>query len=615
MEESSETEFESPDKGPESDALCVKWQGIIKKAYKDGDGKRRRWKQNRTYARGIQHEDGDENAKLTRANLLYVTMYKLIAHLYAKNPEISAKPDLGDDVQAPPALIKFGSTLEKVLNVQLKDAQLKKRAKSILRSAFEVQVGWAKVTYQRDYYQDPEIANRIADTQDNLAKLNQMIEEIEEGEGCGDLEAKKAELEELVQSLEAQVEVEVASGLTVDKIAREDLLIDPAVREFEDYPNSRWMAQRVWIPLDRAKEKAPKDFPIEKATTYKWSSLTEEQAQGRKDGEDDSPVCVWEIWDRESMTIKTLMEGVQQWYREPYTLDLVGDRFYPFFGLAFYLLDGEIDPLSLIELLAELQDEYNTTRTQLSEHRQMGVPHYIADKSTDVETIERKQVAQLGEVVLVDANGKPLNEVIKESAPPNINAAVYDTSPIRQDWELVSMLHDAAQGQVLTAKTATEAEFLQEALQTGVAEMRDQLEDFLQEIAEYAAEILLLELSPAEAQEIAGVDAVWPDLDREQIYRKLQIQLRAGSTGKPNKAKEQEQWQALYPLLKQAIMEIRQLMAQGIDTTPERELLKELLNRFDERIDLSRFLPQLPPTPAPVAEGDNTIPFPVPQEA
>jgi hypothetical protein len=300
------------------------------------------------------------------------------------------------------------------------------------------------------------------------------------------------------------------------------------------------------------------------------------------------------VWERETMTVRTYVEGVRKWLRKPYMPELLGERFYPFFGLQIYPVEGAPDPLSFVSLLSELQDEYNETRTNLAEHRKIAVPHYIASKDTDADTIQRYEHAELGEIVLVDTAGKPVRDVIAPAEHPPINAAVYDTAPIRQDWELVSMLHDAAQGQVMAAKTATEASFMSEAFKTGVSEMRDLLEDAITEIAEYIGELCLLELTPAEVQTMVGQASVWPQLSLDEAWRLVRVEIRAGSTGRPNKLLEQESWQQILPLLVQMIDKIRAMTMQGMDPTPEIEVLKEMFQRFDERIDYKRFLPQAP---------------------
>ena len=66
-----------------------------------------------------------------------------------------------------------------------------------------------------------------------------------------------------------------------------------------------------------------------------------------------------------------------------------------------------------------------------------------------------------------------------KSYPP-IDPAVYDTSAVRVDWEMVTGLQDASRASVVKPKTATEANILQQSLSGRISEFRDQVEDFLQ---------------------------------------------------------------------------------------------------------------------------------------
>jgi hypothetical protein len=201
-----------------------------------------------------------------------------------------------------------------------------------------------------------------------------------------------------------------------------------------------------------------------------------------------------------------------------------------------------------------------------------------------------------------------------------IDPAVYDTSPIRNDMEMVSGLQDAARSVVVQPKTATEAAISDQSLAARVAEFRDQVEDTLTEIAQYASELCLLAMTPQQVETIMGSPAQldpqaaiaaamngqtveppaktyeWPaQRTPETVFNLVQIKIRAGSTAAPNKLQAQDNWNKALQLLTPMVDKIRQLEAAGMDATPERELVKETAARFDETIDVDRFLPLKPP--------------------
>lgn len=64
---------------------------------------------------------------------------------------------------------------------------------------------------------------------------------------------------------------------------------------------------------------------------------------------------------------------------------------------------------------------------------------------------------------------------------------------------------------------------------------------------------------------------------------------------KPNKFQERDQWLKLMPVFRDTIGQMAQLQMQGQNGMAGalRKMLEETLNRFDERIDLDEFIPDM----------------------
>jgi hypothetical protein len=545
----------------------------------------------RMYVNGTQHDDGAPG--LVRTNLIFASLQTLLPYVYAKNPDIAVTPTeaVGDGQYE--AVRKFCTTLEIVLRRQLvRDAQLKKREKANVRGTMTTGIGWLKVLYQRDYKTDPIIQNRIADIQDNLKRLEYLMVEVESGVAA-DRDAKKAELEEQLKALEQKLEVIASEGLVIDRVLSEDMLVlDEGLRDFDMYPQSRAIAHGIWFTKESYKETFGHDAP---ATAAMYSAPTE--AKDAQSNGDQQFVRVWEIWDRISQTIYTIVEGAQGFCRPPYQPQRQGKRWYPFFALAFNPVDGQFMPLSDVALLKELQDEYNTTRTNFAEHRKEHIPGTVvrAGGQLTPEDIKRITERKINETIVVQGDGgKPLSDDIQNIGGSPIEPQVYDVSPIRNDMDLVVGLSDASRSNLIQAKTATEAEIMKEGLMTRTAERQDAIEDHLQEMAQYGAEVLLQELTPEQVSRIAGPGYAWPVMSKDDIFDLVSIEIRAGSTGKPNKMRERQQWVEFMPTLEDTVQKITDLRAQGHADLAQGlvEILKETLKRFDERLDLDTFLPK-----------------------
>lgn len=612
---------------PETDPLAKKWSERIAAARKHFEKFHKRVKHNRKVVSGFDwgKSPDDANFYTHRANLIHGTITAILPNIYARNPEISVTPKrTGQDVKL------LCKTIETVTNRQLTDAKLKRRAKSSVKAALTCSFGVVKVMYQRDMAEDPIIKERIQDTQDNIARVEALTMQMEDNEARSEQDSVKAELEETLEALNEKVEVIAAEGIVIDRVLTEHLLIDPSVAEFWDYPTADWMAQIV--PMKKSVAEGIYKIKLDKAKSYRSAETGD---AGRifagAAATDDSQICIIEIWDKQSQRVFTMAEGCDYWLRDPYSPERVGERWYPFFLLPFQTVDGELIGPSLVDLTERLQTEHNDTRDKFNEHRDIIKPGYIVSSDVDPKTIVSHQNSVLGEYTLMDADGKPLAQVIQPKQHPAMDPLVYDTSAVRYDWEQVSGMQDAARSSVVNAKTATEANIMQQSLSGRVSEFRDQVEDDIQEIAQYAAEILLQELSQAQVEKIMGqhktgpltgpdglplLDPMtqqqmegiiepaydWPAMSRAEVFDLVQLQIRAGTTGEPDKIEQQETWIKLMPVIQPLIIQIMQFQMQGIDTTSLESLLRETVARFDDRLDVEQIIPRLQPMAPPAAQ-------------
>lgn len=620
---------------PQPDPLARKWAQRIVDAQRHWDKFHRRMRASRELVAGFDLTADPRSADFCRhrANLIHGTITALLPQVYARNPEIGVTPNYNGE-----QLKLFCSTLERVVNTMLERADLKRSAKAAVRSALVCGFGAVKVTYQRDLYTDPYITQRVEDTQDNIAGIERHLAQDEHDPARAGDEARKAALSQMLQGAMQGGEVSASQGLCIDRVLSDNLLIDPSVVDFHDYPHADWMAQV--IPMKRGRAEALYRVSLDGASTWRGAATVADAGSGsRRDGslmgapeggDDDRLIAVVEIWDRASQRVYTLALGCQFWLRPPYSPPRVGQRWYPFFLLPYQLVDGQFCGPSVVDLTQKLQQEHNGARDAYNKHRDLCKPGWIASIDTPHKSISRWQDSEIGEITLVDTEGRPLSQVIAPRQHPPIDPAVYDTSAVRYDWELVTGVQDSQRGSVVQAKTATEASIMQQGLSARVSEFRDQVEDWLREIASYTAQILLQEMTPAQVQRIMGPHKVvqemvggipvavqqpvwdWPQLLREDIFDMVNLQIRAGSTGSPDKLQEQHLWAQVLPMVQSMVQQILQLQATGMDALPFVNLLRETVRRFDERLDVEQFLPStpqpapLPPT-APAGGGEGSM--------
>lgn len=600
----------------DSNALQQKWTARITHARAHWATFHKRVRHNRNTVAGFNW-NADPTGKdfySLRANLIHGTISAVLPNVYARNPEISTAPThSGADIKL------FCKTLEKVTNRALEHAQLKNRAKSTVRAALTCSFGILKVMYQRDPSKDSYIQGRINDAQENLLAIEDLVRDLQ-GDDQHHHDAKRVELEELIKSLQEQSEVQSAEGLVIDRVLTENLLIDPSICEFWDYTDADWICQI--IPMKRGQAEALYKKNLANAKIYQPGQGEPSHKKAKRLASmqmnagsglviDDQQIAVLEIWDRATQRVYTMVEGATEWLREPYSPPRAGERWYPFFLLPYQVVDGQFIGPSLVDLTERLQDEHNEARDRFNQHRDLCIPGWVASADINEKTIKKHSDSRFGEITIVDTEGKPLNQVIIPRGHPKIDPIVYDTSAVRYDWEQVTGLQDAARSTVVRPKTATEANILQRALSGRVFEFKDQIEDWLQEIAHYSAQVLLQELTKEQVERFMGPPSTkttmvngelvmtmektydWPELTKDRIFDMVDLRIRAGTTGAPDGMEDKEGWLKVLPMITNLSIQMQNLQARGMDYEHIRNLLHETLLRYDDRIDSNLFIPNV----------------------
>ena len=110
-------------------------------------------------------------------------------------------------------------------------------------------------------------------------------------------------------------------------------------------------------------------------------------------------------------------------------------------------------------------------------------------------------------------------------------------------------------------------------------------------------------LDPMTGERMTGVIEPaydWPQLSRDEVFDLVQLKIRAGTTGEPDKIEQQETWIKLMPVIQPLITQIMDLQLKGVDTTALESLLRETVSRFDDKLDIEQIMPKLKPLPPPM---------------
>lgn len=602
----------------------------------------------RQYAKDRRYASGTADISwAVSANLIGSFIDILSSFLYARNPDVSARKAESVD-QAPNADMQaFSKTIELVVARLWKRARLKHAIKKMVRSALSCGPGWIKVVMITDRVNDPQVEAAINDASDNLQRLRASQEALA-ADAVKDRELAMADIERQIQGLNAKLEVSVFRGLAIDFCSAEDIQVSLDVRDLDDYLEAGWIANAIYRPKSELGAMFPRLTPdqIKEAIPYHQRKPHDNDANysgGREvtdadadafgkegavgvDGDPIEFAKILEFWDRRDNSIKTVVDGVKCWAKEPYPPPQASTRFFPYFYLAFYEVDGARHPQSLSWRLRKLMDEYSATRSAGRVNRQRSVPGVLFNAEAldedNARKLERGVDQEYIGLKLTNPN-MPMRDVFSEKPVARMDPMVFDTSAVLSDMEKIAGVQEALQSSVVQPKTATEAEIQQSGFAARTSADRDAEEDMLSELAQYTAELAIQTLSTRDAQRIAGPAAFWPQgMDVEDLLTMVEVDISAGSTGKPNTSAEREAWGVVMPMIQQLMLQIQQFRATGNEPLAKAmtELLRETLNRMGDRIDVDRFLPEaamppvLPGMPGQPPPGGAPMPPPVPGE-
>jgi hypothetical protein len=326
--------------------------------------------------------------------------------------------------------------------------------------------------------------------------------------------------------------------------------------------------------------------------------------------------CI-EKWNRTTKQIETSIEGVKKWAKEPYAPPYPTSRFYPYFYFSFYEVDGLRHPQSLAWRLYKLQDEYSSVRSNFRLTRERSIPGTIFNaaviSNTEAKKLSSSTFQELIAIQLSDPSA-PLEQAFMAKPVSAIDMRLYDPTLILNDMERISGVQEALSAATSgpgNPKTATEANIQQSGTAARTTSDRDNMEIMLTELAQYTAEQALQCVDVKQAQRIAGPKAFWPvGMDIEDLFTLVEVDIQAGSTGKPKMQADQQAWATILPLIKQTLQEIMQAMAQGNMPLANAyiELVKETMVRMGDESDPDRFIPRVPP---PGTKGSGAPPPPI----
>src|SRR5262249_48055338 len=280
-----------------------------------------------------------------------------------------------------------------------------------------------------------------------------------------------------------------------------------------------------------------KIYKIDVSKSY--SAHTPEGKKGDKRKNRDKLAAVYEVYDIIGQVCFTLCAGYPDYLREPGEPNVKLQQFHPYYAL--YFNDTEdpetVYPPSDVELVRSMALDYNRGREGLRIHRQANRPATVAAKGV-LDESTKVMFATHVDHEIIESNltkGDDITKVLVPKPTVPIQPELYDVEHAFIDIQRVVGDQEANLGGT-SSSTATEVSVAENSRVTSLKSNIDDLDEFLTDLMRGAGEVLLLEMSLATVQKIAGPGAVWPQFTRTEVAEELILEIKAGSSGRPNKA-------------------------------------------------------------------------------
>ena len=494
-----------------------------------------------------------------RVQLAYKNVLQTVAmtvpddHTYKWVPEAQVGADAGI---ADPTVQALADTLLPVSKSYCEEAGFQDIVQGWVQDACQYRLGIMKVVFDKEYLSDTsKIHSEGKDQQDNIQRLRALLEDFD-NKRFTDQSAEYKEIEMLSESLGIDKgELKVWTGIRAELVPIDSFRVDPAIRGFEQVYQASWMSHDVQMSVDEIKTKYP--FKLNEDGQTFTGAHPDDLSQYSKNNTNTSPnvpkpsygnqekgkgphpvpdskaeidrLTVREVWARKLNKVFVMIEGIDyiiaEWVPDP-----TPKQWYPFRLLRLNRVTGQVYGISDVELQMEIQHRINRKRTDEEKARWLSLPRGIYN----TQGIEQQEIGKMrdhnpGEWKGLNLGGaKSIKEVMEfVSFPFDVNA--FNTSQDEIEMRQMSSLPQQFMGGTGGGGIKYSSEM--DAAMQGAAISANSRGACIRKAVEgtydLIAELLLQNLSPEDAMEIAGPMAFWPKVKTEQEARRILAEIDA----------------------------------------------------------------------------------------
>lgn len=500
--------------------------------------------------------------------------------------------------------------------------EYKEQMKQLVTRVVVCGIGYLRQNFVRAGSTSPLSTTETLHSAEDLARRAVAIQAALQEENATEEDPRFEELRVIQASLsvagQQEDSFELSERIEFDFIPATSVIPDTRCRNLKEFVNARWVAIEYDLPLAEVNEffglQIPPGGGVKEFTHDGRESLLRNE---EGENEQETLVRVYEFLNYEEKSVCFLLEGWGDYLRPPLPVEFPVSGFWPLIGLTFNAIENDpntkagLFPPSDVDLMFHPQKEWNRERDALRDQRNANAPKYLTRKGvlTDADK-DRLQTAVPNQVIELEGvpADMPLDKAVVVMQVARIDPAVYDTSPLSEDIMLSTGQQEANLGPAQPNVTATVGTIAEQSRMTVSASNVDDLNGFLSRAAKMRGELYLQGMSEETVKRVVGEGAVWPtlDRDRQEFLKMLHLDIKAGSSGKPNQAIRVANFERIAPVLLQS----------GANPYG---VIEEALNRLDDDLPLEKFRPialpamgqqpQKPNQPLQKQEGMSPVPL------
>jgi hypothetical protein len=432
------------------------------------------------------------------------------------------------------------------------EASFKLQMKAAVRRTKVCGASYVRLGFQRILEPNPEVTQKIGDATRQITTLQQQLDKM--ARDSSEYEEGSAQLEQIatsLASLQQEAEQIVREGPVFGFPKFHDVLIDPCVKHLKTLAGAGWIAYIHEVTPDEGERL------FKKHVGSMFTPRVEAGAKVAYGDKEEKKARFFEVWDRDRGTVFVVCEGYPDFVQEPAPPKVKLERFFDLFPIVFNEVesDDDIFPPSDLWLARHPMDEYNRSRQGLREHRTANRPKYATPRGA-LEEEDKMLLTSAPAHSVVEIDGLAPNEDIKNKLQ-RIEMIAIDPNQYEVEQYFKDILRAVGSQEAnfgtTSGDTATEASIAQNSQSATQGDNRDDLDEMLSELARSFGQLCLSELSAETVIEICGPGAPWPDagITREVIQKDLMLDVRAGSSGRPNAQAELAKIERIAPYLLQ----------------------------------------------------------------